>query len=33
MEELKVLYKDLDIVGDIKKDRLEWIGHIVRMSH
>jgi hypothetical protein len=22
---------DLDIVADIKKKRLEWIGHVVRM--
>jgi hypothetical protein len=29
---LYLLYKDLDIVGDIKKERLEWIGHVVRMD-
>jgi len=27
------LYKDLDIVADIKNKRLEWIGHLVRMDH
>lgn len=29
----KGLYKDLDIVADIKKKRLEWIGHLARMDH
>jgi len=28
--EFRKLYKDLDIVADIK--RLEWIGHVVRMD-
>jgi hypothetical protein len=23
---------DLDIIADIKKERLEWIGHVVRMD-
>jgi hypothetical protein len=27
-EELRVLYKVLDIVADIKKKILEWIGHV-----
>jgi hypothetical protein len=31
-EELRELYKDLDIVADIKKKRLEWTGHVVRMD-
>ena len=31
-QELRELYKDLDIVADIKKKRLEWIGHIVGMD-
>jgi hypothetical protein len=26
-------YKHLDIVADIKKKRLEWTGHVVRMDH
>jgi hypothetical protein len=26
------LYKDLDVVADIKKKRLEWIGHAIRME-
>jgi hypothetical protein len=25
------LYRDPDIVADMKKKRLEWIGHVVRM--
>ena len=25
-------YKELDIVADIKKKTLEWIGHVVRMD-
>ena len=29
--ELTELYKDLDIVAGIRKKRLEWTGHIVRM--
>ena len=31
-QELRELYKDLDIVADIKKKRLEWIGHVVGMD-
>ena len=27
------LYKDLDVAADIKKKRLEWIGHSVRIYH
>jgi hypothetical protein len=27
---LRELYKDLDKVEDIKKKRMEWIGHVVR---
>jgi hypothetical protein len=30
--ELRELHKDLFIVADIKKKRLEWIGHVVRMD-
>jgi hypothetical protein len=26
------LYKDLDIVADIKKKRLEWIRHLKRIE-
>jgi hypothetical protein len=29
-QELRELYKDLDTVVDIKKKRLEWIGHVAR---
>jgi hypothetical protein len=29
----KNLYNDSDIAADIKKRRLEWIGHAVRMDH
>jgi len=32
-QELRELYKDLDIVADIKKKRVEWIGHVVRTDH
>jgi len=32
-QELKELYKDLDIIADIKKEILEWIGHVVRLDH
>jgi hypothetical protein len=28
---MRELYKDLDIVAGIKKKRLEWTGHVVRM--
>jgi hypothetical protein len=31
-EELRVLYKVLDIVADIKKKILEWTGRVVRMD-
>jgi hypothetical protein len=31
--ELKEIYKCIDIVADIKKKRLEWIGHLVRVDH
>jgi len=29
---LREIYKDLDIVADIKLKRLEWTGHVVRMD-
>jgi hypothetical protein len=29
-QELRELYKDLDIVADIEKKRLECAGHVVR---
>jgi hypothetical protein len=31
-QELRKLYKDLDTVVDIKKKRLEWIGHVARKN-
>jgi len=31
-EELRELYKYLDIVADNKKETLEWIGHVVRIN-
>jgi hypothetical protein len=31
-QELRELYKDLYTVADIKKKRLEWIGHVVGMD-
>ena len=31
-QELRELYKYLDIVADIKKEILEWIGHVVRIN-
>jgi hypothetical protein len=32
-EELRELHKDLDTAAEIKKERLEWLGHVVRMHH
>jgi hypothetical protein len=32
-QEMMELYKDLHIVADIIKKRLEWTGHEVRMDH
>jgi hypothetical protein len=32
-QELLELYKHLDIVADIKRKRVERIGHVVRMDH
>jgi hypothetical protein len=32
-QELQEMYKDLDILADITKKRLEWIEHVVRMDH
>jgi hypothetical protein len=29
---LRELYRNLDIVSNIKRKRLEWIGHVVRMD-
>lgn len=26
------MYRDLDIVADIKKERCEWIGHLESME-
>jgi hypothetical protein len=31
-EELQELYKDLDIVTDIKRKGMEWIRHLERMD-
>jgi hypothetical protein len=31
-QEMRELYKDLDMVADIKENRLEWIGHVARMD-
>ena len=31
-QELREPYKELDTVADIKKKRLEWIGHVVGMD-
>ena len=31
-QELSELYKDLDIVADIREKRLEWTGHVVRID-
>jgi hypothetical protein len=31
-QELCELYKDLDIVTDIKNKRLKWVAHVVRMD-
>jgi hypothetical protein len=32
-QESRVLYKDLDIAADMKKKRLRWIGHPIRLDH
>ena len=32
-QELRELYKDLDIAADIKIKKLEWTGQVVRMDH
>jgi hypothetical protein len=31
-KELMALYQELDIVAEIKKARLRWLGHVERMS-
>jgi len=31
-QELRELYKDLNIVADNKRKRLEWTGHVVRLD-
>ena len=31
-EEVRQLYGELDIVSEIKKGRLSWLGHVERMS-
>jgi hypothetical protein len=30
--ELQGLYKDPDIVADIRRGRLQWLGHMIRMD-
>ena len=31
-QQSRELYRKLDLVADIKKKRMEWIGHVVRMD-
>jgi hypothetical protein len=31
-QELRELYKDVEIVADIKKENLVWTGHVVSME-
>jgi hypothetical protein len=31
-QELRELYRNVDKVANIKRKRLEWIGHVVRMD-
>ena len=31
-QKLKEIYKDLDMVADTKKKRLEWIGHVAKID-
>jgi len=31
-QQSRELYRDLDLVADNKKKRLEWIGHVARMD-
>jgi len=32
-QELQELYKDSDIIADIKKESLKWTGHLHIMDH
>ena len=32
-QELRKLHKDIDTAAEIKQERLEWLGHVVRMHH
>jgi ribosomal 50S subunit-associated protein YjgA (DUF615 family) len=31
-QELQELYKDPDIVADLRRRRLQWLGHMIRMD-
>ena len=31
-QELRELYKGLDIVADVKRKRVEWITYVIRMD-
>jgi len=31
-QKMRGLYNDLDKIADIKKERLEWIRHVVKMD-
>jgi hypothetical protein len=31
-QELRCMYRDLDLVTTIRKSRLKWLGHVHRMS-
>jgi hypothetical protein len=31
-EETRELYKTLNLVADIKKGRLQWLGHVIKMD-
>ena len=31
-QKLKELYKNTDLIGDIRRKGLEWVGHVLRME-
>lgn len=31
-QELKKLYKDIDVMADVRRGRFEWFGHVIKMG-